>query len=179
MTTPKRPLPLRFALAAVVVTLVLGGCGGTAPGKDDAMQPTLTRAQATERIKSYIKQTVAELPQTAKLDLIGYVDSLPCGGDDWLAEETDGRVRVEYTYSIKGLTIADYPKHFDTVERYWESRGYRQRRFDKNGLSVQMIHTDPDGFRLDLTTNGDGTALSIQVQSPCIWPDGTPAPQSS
>ena len=136
------------------------------------MQPTMTATEAGWRIEYRIKDTVEQLRDTARLTDESGTDSLPCRWED---DGIDDRVFVERDYEIVGLDVAEHrDEYFDTVQRYWEKRGYRKTRYHRNDPYRVMVYTDPDGIRLVLQTDADGNHLFLGGQSPCIWPHGTP-----
>ena len=139
------------------------------------MQPTMNRTQAAERIENHIESTLRQLPDGATLRPMGKTDNLPCDAPD--DGGPPGRVIVEHQYAVEGLSPETYPQQFDTVQRYWESQGYEQLAYQKRGKRWVMIYQDAEGFRLRIATSVDGSQITIRSQSPCIWPDGTPAPE--
>lgn len=139
------------------------------------MQPTMTAEEAVKRVEDHIREAVARLPSYARLEIAHQTDTLPCGAPSD-GDEPEGRIIVEHRYWIRGLPSGGYPRYFDTVQRYWEDRGYRQVRYEKQDPYREMVYTDAEEFRLRLATSGDGTRLTIRSQSPCIWPHGTPEP---
>lgn len=171
----------RVARRLVTITAVVvltGGCLWFTWGKGyyDAMQPTITRQQAVDHIHGLINQVVAQLPSGARLESAGHSSGSPC--DDPTDGGPKGRVFVEYDYWIKDLHHEDYPRYFDSVESNWKDRDYRLLRDTQTPPSRDLVYSDPKGFRIALKTSGDGRHLYIRSQSPCIWPNGTPEPNS-
>ena len=132
----------------------------------------MTATDAEWRVEYHIKDTLEQLPDTAQLTNEFKTNSLPCRWED---DGIDDKVLVEHDYTIEGLPESvPMDEYFDTVRRYWESRGYHETRDYKKGAFRSMVYTDSDGFRLHLFTDFEGKHLNISSQSPCIWPNGTP-----
>ncbi|MGH3716052.1 MAG: hypothetical protein ACRDT4_21705 [Micromonosporaceae bacterium] len=162
----------RVVAVLVVPMVMLVGCTGRGAG----MQPTETVAEASERVEALLKEAIAQLPAAAMIEDPQQADGLPC--DDPTDGGPRGRVIVEYDYAIAGLASEDYPRHFDTLQTYWEDRGYRKIEFYKDGPHWWLKYTDSDGYRIILGTGFDGSNLWIRSSSPCVWPNGTPEPVS-
>lgn len=161
------------AAIALLVGMTLTACGDE---EEPWMQPTMTRQEAIDRVETRIQQAVAQLPGEAKLELSDKTDSLPC--DDPDDGGPAGRIIIEHDYWIRGLP-KPYEQYFETLEQYWSERGYRKGRFTKRGEWWTMVYEDPDGFYVSLKTTGDGKELFIRSQSPCVWPNGTLAPETN
>ena len=165
----RTPIALRVLAAMSAGIVLLVGCSS---GKETDMQPTMDVRQAEYRIKTHIEETLEQLPDTARLTNPFKTNSLPCRWED---DGTNDKVFVEHSYTIDGLSVDEHlDEYFDTVQKYWESRGYRKTRYDQSGSFRSMVYTDPDGFRLRLFTDFEGKHLNIRSQSPCIWPNGLP-----
>lgn len=174
---PRMSALRRLAIAAAALA-VFAACGWFTWGKGyyQAMQPTITRQQAIDRVEQLIQQTVAQLPPDARLDPLGRSSGSPC--DDPTDGGPKGRVFVESTYWVKDLPRENYPQYLDTVERYWADRGYRLIRDTMHGpIDRSIVYSDAEGFRIVLETNDDGKAISVSSQSPCVWPNGAPDPR--
>ena len=162
-------------LLTAAMILAAGGCGRSNPEKDDFMRPTMTREEAVDRVEQHLKQTVAQLPGSARLTVARKTDRMPCGL--WEDEDGDTRVRVEHGYWIDGIPKESNQEYFDAVSEYWADRGYRKVDFEKRERWI-MYYKDSENFTLRFATRVDGR-LSIRVTSPCVWPNGTPEPETA
>lgn len=152
---------------AVALGLLLSGCGD-----EVGMKNTITEQQAYDKVEDYIQQTATALPAEARLEISGQADSLAC--DDPTDNGPKGRVTVGSVYWVRG--IANESKHFDAVLEWWEAHDFvvlEDLRPDRNRVWVE---NRKDGFRMAFRDNPKGELL-LGADSPCVWPNGTPAPE--
>jgi hypothetical protein len=153
------------AQLAVAMGVVLSGCGSGIDGKN-----TITERQAYDKVEDYIRQAMTALPVEARVEAQSPADSLTCekhGGDG-------GPVSVGVAYWVRGITSED--RYFDAILEWWEAHGFVVRddsRPESNRISVD---NPKDGFAMVFRENRRGELLLI-ADSPCVWPNGTPAPE--
>jgi hypothetical protein len=122
----RKPMP--WLVIAIVTAVMLGGWTWFTWGKDSiGVRPTMTQQQAIDRVEKLIKEAVAQLPATARLEISRREDDFDC--DDPTDGGPKGRIFVERDYWIRGLPVNRYEKQFDTLQRYWTDKGYEQVRF--------------------------------------------------
>lgn len=168
MTRP-RAIPARVLIAALITAaLTTTACNVVTIGGPD-MRPSITRDQATERADAYIAEVVAALTPTPTLTLVGR-DKITCGQNP----ATD-RISIGHRYFLDGLSTdrAQVNRYIDVLLDFWTSRGYRVHR-DERPVALALVVKNPqDEFLIGVQTSQEGY-LSIAVDSPCIWPNGTP-----
>lgn len=136
------------------------------------MRSTITEQQAFDKAEEYVRQAVTALPDEVTLELEAPPDSLSC--DDPSDQGPRGRVTVATGYWVRG--IENENKYFDAILVWAKDHDFfvmEDLRPKENRIRVENRN---DGFRLafEHTLKGD---LLIGVDSPCVWPDGTPAPE--
>ncbi|GEM_PF-364218 len=163
------------SLAAAVV-LYVGPIFGI---RITPLQPTITQQQAEAQADQYIRDIVALLPGTPKLEPDGFPPVSACADPDDYGPQ--GRVEITRSYRVRYPWNEDPPNNteiFNKLYAYWTGRGYHvlidQHR--DAGLRNLTVENPEDGFDMGIT-EGVGGQLSIDASSPCVWPNGTPEPQ--
>ncbi len=157
--------------AAVVMTLAMAGC----LGKDSALQPTETLAQAAERVEELLRETIAQLPSDAEIDLHLSAAGAPChlsGGPVFSEQSADITPPVSGAWSASDV--------LPIFSEFWERKGYKVITDDKRLPDLHRYHVEAaDGYRLYLHTYDRGGRYDIYLTagSPCVWEFGTPGPQ--
>ena len=159
------------AVVVFVVMLMVTGCGG---GK--TMGPTITLAQATERVDRMIRDAFAQLPAGAQLQASGPNEPLPCersGGVD------TGQVFSERKYQIVHPDSWPADQLIETLHRYWASLNYPITRDDRDKkdiatLIVKNSHENVEvGVKVCYRSGGTLDAYLVG-DSGCVWENGTP-----
>lgn len=161
---------------AIVIMLAMAGC----LGKDKALQPTETSAQAAERLDTLLREAVAQLPSDVTIEKALSVDALPC--DAPTDGGPSGRIFGERNSRIIPSPVNSWSvtEVLPTLSAFWQRKGYKvitDERF--RNLHSYFVQTD-DGYRLFIETwdRGDHYDVSVGASSPCVWEFGTPGPQS-
>ncbi len=172
MTHRSRATPARLLRAVLLAAaLTTTACSVVTIGRSD-MAPTITRDEAHQRADAYIAEVVAALTPTPTLDLIGrgivYCKVGKPNGDG-------DRISVGHRYFLNGLStdLDDVDGYIDFLLNFWTSRGYRLYRDDRPVDRALVMENPQDKFLIGLQV-GDTGDMSIAVDSPCIWPNGTP-----
>ena len=143
------------------------------------LKPTITQQQAEAQADQYIRDIVALLPGTPKLEPDGFSPVSAC--DDPDDNGPRGRVEVTRSYWVRYPWNEDPPNNteiFNKLYAYWTGRGYQIRHDEHNAPASRDLDVEnpKDGFRMGIQEAINGQ-LSIGASSPCVWPDGTPSPK--
>ncbi|MFF2555018.1 hypothetical protein ACFVUS_28720 [Nocardia sp. NPDC058058] len=167
------------ALTAVVITALTVGCTSNA---DESAPPTLTQANARQRIESYMMATLNALPRGVRLtlaperlvegrsadQLVQPMATAPCDGD---LNDTTGPVKAQVVYYVSGIASGQADQYFTDVRKYWASQGWNVTETE---LAVQSIAATSDGYQLivrhgNATDDGVGPdVLILGGTSPCF-----------
>jgi len=168
------------AVVGVSIVVVLTGCS-VIWGRTVPLRPTITQQQAEEQTDQYIRDIVALLPGTPKLEPGGFplVSEMTC--DDADDGGPRGRVTVTRDYWVRYPWNEDPPNNteiFNKLYAYWTGRGYQIRHDEHNAPASRDLDVEnpKDGFRMGIQEAINGQ-LSIGASSPCVWPGGTPSPK--
>lgn len=162
--------PRAVALGSVLVGLlvVLSGCGD---------MKTITAEQAAERVELHLRAVETAIPG-ARFEVHRESHISPCN------EPEDGgplgRVYASAGYWIRDVPAERNAEVYEIALGFWEIQGFRvvvdKRRPGRAFVEVEA--PEPDFTTVSLVMSGDAThTLSIVSSSPCVWPDGVPAPQ--
>lgn len=139
-------------------------------------QPSLTPRRASDRIEQIIFGTVVRLVPEARLELyrpgsyVGGCLADPSGPDD-------NRVQVTRAYFLRGVSHAN-AEISRQVLHWWTREGHTiTDAYDVGGAMPSINGVTSDDFVIGLEWTGSGD-LSIVATSPCLWPDGTPSPET-
>lgn len=164
-----------FVVVLATTVAVLAGCGTTSPGRSEMIgsMRTLTEQQARDRVEEHITDAVAALPISPRLE-VQSTNRVHC--DDPTDHGPLGRITIAKTYWLRDLPAEQTDEVFDAAESHWLSHDYRILD-DRRDLRVPalLVESNADAFRMSLEANVQGDLL-ISASSPCVWPDGTPAP---
>ncbi len=144
----------------------------------------MNQQQATARAEQIVRDTASALHPQASLD---FNTSLPNETGPCLAENlpsADKTVQSSRTAELGGIRDSqEIIAIANQVQAYWKKQGYvvtSTANFSK-GQPAIFGHTpeqDPFAvFTISLETNPQGS-VAIGATSPCIWPNGTPPPNS-
>ncbi|MGH3767324.1 MAG: hypothetical protein ACRDTX_19580 [Pseudonocardiaceae bacterium] len=137
------------------------------------MQNTITLDEAKQRAGGYIQQVRAVLPGKPRLvPVAGGITQLECldPGDNG----PQGRISANGAFFLRDLPPERNPEVYSVFRSYLAQQGFTVRTDQSDFL---VMENPKDSFRLVLQESGDGSkSLSLGVSSPCVWPNGTPAP---
>ncbi|WP_026184771.1 hypothetical protein [Salinispora vitiensis] len=156
--------------AAVLIAFTTAGC----LGKDSAMQPTETLAQAAERVEEILQEAIAQLPSDATIDRRPNLDGVPC-------DLSTGPVFSERSAQVIPPVSGTWSETdvLSILSEFWERRGYTAF-IDENSSNQHryFVRTD-DGYKLSVRTYDRGGHYDVRLgaSSPCVWEFGTPGPQ--
>lgn len=161
-----------WGVVAVVLSIlgVVAGCGIMG---DVGMKNTITEAEAYRRAEDYVHQAMAALPVQARLEVQQSTSSMSC--DDPSDHGPLGRVTVDNAYWVRGLPVESNPHYFDAIADWWATHGFIMLT-DERAKGYIWAEKKDDGFRMAFFDNYKGE-LVITAASPCVWPNGTPAPE--
>lgn len=157
-----RRLLVGLGLMAAITT----GCG-------DGMRNTITQEEAARRVDENVHAVTALLPKEARLEQ-GL--STPQNCDDPTDNGPRGRVTESHTYQIHDLPPADYNAYFATIKQWWETHDYQILADSRPKDMYLGAENKNDGFRISVKSN-DLSGFYVTSTSPCVWPQGTPAPR--
>lgn len=151
-----------------VAALLLTSCG-----TESGMRPTITVAQAEQRVEDYFRQALAVLPEKARPEA-GLIDTYDC--DDPTDNGPKGRKIASVDYQILDLPPDDYPDYVNQLERWWREHNFRILDDERPKRESIWVENKNDGFRMRVKTNDVGELFMI-ASSPCVWENGTPEPE--
>jgi hypothetical protein len=151
-----------------VITLAATGCAGGV-----GMQNTMTLDQATRRAHELFDQAVAQLPGAIVVSR-GAEEPSTC--DDPTDHGPAGRNFISVDKRIDGLQVDQYNRYFDVLRDYWLSHGFRLLDDARPKDMYMWVESNSDGFQSSLKANNRGE-FYMGTSSPCVWPNGTPAPR--
>ncbi|MFH9349937.1 hypothetical protein [Kitasatospora sp. NPDC017646] len=173
MSSTERPSPIRRVTAAAVLAvtaLAASGCGAST--LHERAKPTISLEQAKTRIDGYLAGILAKLPVQPVSTPAAFSD-LECDAND---VGPHGRKQTSRGYDfgdvssdIKAQAVTDY-------RTYLAGQGFQPVQ-DPPGFHRDWVKLK--NAQNDFLAVLDGTAdsshdLTLQVSSPCVWPDGTP-----
>jgi hypothetical protein len=161
----------RTMLASVLlfITFATIGCGNMQP----PMKNTITLQQAKERVTHYLQWARTAFPAEAKYTE-HYTNEGYC--DDPTDNGPRGRRTASQDYWIDGIDKTHNAQHFDNMLKQWKSDGWQVLTDNRPKDGYIWVENPADGFRMALQESAEGS-LSIGATSPCVWPNGTPAPK--
>ncbi|MBO3746835.1 hypothetical protein J5X84_12220 [Streptosporangiaceae bacterium NEAU-GS5] len=134
-------------------------------------RPTITKAQALERIQELIDGAAAAVVPKPKLEL--YKPSLR---DATCDQPTDGgskdRIVVHREYYLNGIPKDQLKDASRKIKTYWEQQGHYIDGVAPDGIGI-YARSRPEDFYLALSWS-EGDVLLLGSTSTCIWPNGTP-----
>src|SRR5262249_1627767 len=132
-------------LLIIPVALLVAACtvnGGTVSPDPD--KPTLTKAQAVERVEQLIQQTTAMIDPKPSLEIIK--TSLI---DGHCLNDSKGRSQVSREYHLNGIPKDQLVAVADRVRAYWERQGHVIVGIGRDKMSV-TARSQPDDYYLAL-----------------------------
>lgn len=150
----------------------LAACGGAGMG---GSMNTITQQQAIERVDRYIADAVAALPDEPTLT--PGLEQLSSECIDPTDNGPRNRIQVLKSYDLDGISKDRNGDYFDALRQWWTTHGFRVLDEDQTVPRRIQVEHNSDGFRMGLAEASDGSFMSLGATSPCIWPDGTPAPE--
>ena len=139
---------------------------------DDPTKPTITAQQATERAQQYAHELANALPSSATLEDRGVLNSA-CPNPSGVGFEK--RLHVNVDYWVRGLDTAQYNEYFDLMKNWFTTHGWTLDTDERPSKMFLNANRMDDGFTMSLQANNKG-GLALGTSSPCVWPNGTPAP---
>ncbi|MGH3979287.1 MAG: hypothetical protein ACRDRZ_09845 [Pseudonocardiaceae bacterium] len=140
------------------------------------MQPTLDEQQSIDRLERHVADTVAVMDPAPRLEIQSSLTQ-PCDSPDDGGPQ--GRIVVSVRYLLRDLPAERHDAVFDAVAARWSSAEWTvlENFSDRDELPTIYVQNNRDGFQVRLLESVDGV-LSVGVNSPCVWPNGTPEPES-
>ncbi|GAA2647619.1 hypothetical protein GCM10010412_011290 [Nonomuraea recticatena] len=153
-----------LVLALALVSLI--GC--------TVNQPTITQSHALSRVEQLIRETAAALQPQPRLELLpSSVAPNTC-----LAKEgSEKQVVIHRAYWLRDVPQSANMSIAHQVRARWVEQGHVITAIGGFQAGAPTIHGEsmPDGYLLGLIW-AEGDDLYLAATSPCVWPDGTPAP---
>jgi hypothetical protein len=141
------------------------------------MKNTITQQQAGERAERYIREAVAGLTPPARLEVLSSFDDSPC--DDPTDNGPKGRVIASRGYWLNDISPDQHSTYVDDLVRWWSEHNFTVLTDNRPGNVYVWAENRHDGFRMAIQQTEIGPKrLSLGATSPCVWPNGTPEPQS-
>ncbi|MFL6140673.1 MAG: hypothetical protein ACJ72N_02235 [Labedaea sp.] len=141
------------------------------------MKNTITQQQASERAERYIREAVAGLIPPARLEVLSSFDDSPC--DDPTDNGPKGRVIASRGYWLNDISPDQHSAYVDDLVRWWSEHNFTVLTDNRPGNVYVWAENRNDGFRMAIQQTEIGPKrLSLGATSPCVWPNGTPEPQS-
>lgn len=138
------------------------------------MHTTITVEEAERRVEDYFRQALAVLPARARPE-VGLIHTVPC--DDPTDNGPKGRKIASVDYEIHDLPAAEYPGYVTRLEQWWLANDFQVLDDERPARESIWVENVEDGFRMRVKTSPSGSRLFLIATSPCVWPDGTPAPE--
>lgn len=162
-------------VAAMVIMLAVAGC----MGKDKALQPTETSAQATQRVDELWEEAFDQLPSGVTTERNLSLDALSC--DAPTDGGPDGRIFVERRAQVVAPASSSWSvtEVLPTFSAFWQRKGYKVITDDHIVNEHRYTVQTGDGYQLMIRTYDRGGRYDVYVgvNSPCVWEFGTPDPQ--
>ncbi|MFD8495017.1 hypothetical protein [Amycolatopsis sp. NPDC059657] len=138
------------------------------------MQPTITIAEANQRVDGYIARAVKVLPPEAKLELHYQEQEGSCS--DPTDHGPKNRVIASRSYKVLGLQQKAIPSYFDSLRSWWLANNFRV--LDETPRNEFLwVENNADSFQMTLKANPAG-GIFLLAGSPCVWRNGTPESQA-
>ncbi|GAB3487822.1 hypothetical protein [Amycolatopsis cihanbeyliensis] len=166
---------IKVALTAVVAALcmiTLNACGESDTPSGEPLEPTINIQEANRLVDDYMERGRRAISPDARLTDDFRKDSMAC--DDPTDRGPKGRVFATRDAEVAGIPNASTRENFTALRTWWKENSFRVTT--DNGQAIYGEHTD-NGFRMSLESNDEGK-IYLGVSSPCVWPDGTPEPES-
>jgi hypothetical protein len=162
-------------LGAATIILMIAAC----TGRNEAMQPTETKDQAVQRVEALVREAFAQLPAGATLKFSDGSDFGSC--DDAERGVPRGRVFIERRYDLVPEAAGSWPadQAIPALVAFWERQGYRVYDDRRNDRPPRFVVRTPDDYSviIDAWQRDGYYDYTLSSGSPCIWENGSPAPQ--
>jgi hypothetical protein len=86
---------------------------------------------------------------------------------------TPGTYQADIFYLLKDIPAVNNPEILDSVNSYAAAHHYLP--LSQHG-DFRSYRNPMDGFEVSIDQNAEG-GLSLGVDTPCVWPNGTPPPK--
>jgi type II secretory pathway pseudopilin PulG len=158
----------------VVLAVVLSSC--TSPGNQKVpMKNTITQQQANQRAEQYIRDAVSAVFPDAQLEILSAFEDSPC--DDPTDNGPRGRIIASRNYWLNAIPADKHADYVNTLVQWWTQHDFTILTDDRP--HYVWVENRVDGFRMAVQQTVTGPVrLSLGATSPCVWPNGTPAPQA-
>ncbi|ALG06619.1 hypothetical protein [Kibdelosporangium phytohabitans] len=141
----------------------------------DAAKTELTGyRRANKRAEQYPQDAASSLNPPPRLELLSRFDDTEC--NDPSDNGPRGRVYVSRDYWLRDVPRERNAEVAEALVRWWTSHDFvvlSDKRPKENWISVVNKN---DGFSTSIQESANGD-LSLGATSPCVWPNGTPAPK--
>jgi len=162
----------RFVVIVAAVAVV--SC--SSPKPEVPVKNTITRQEANDRVDKYISDSVTSLAPSPRLEPLGREDAGDC------SDPTDngplGRVIASRDYWLRDVPKSRNAEVVASLVRWWQDHDFVVRNDDRPKENWVLVENRVDGFRMSVQESSQGD-LSLGATSPCVWPNGTPAPQTT
>ena len=133
---------------------------------------TMTKDQAMQRVDELVRDAIAVLPATARLEVISATAPQAC--DDPTDNGPKGRLFASNSYWIRDVPKEGNARYVADLRRWWSDHGFEVVTDAWEKAQVITLENAANGFRMSL--GGPDGDLNIGASSPCVWPNGTPEP---
>ncbi|MEU6233684.1 hypothetical protein [Kitasatospora sp. NPDC047058] len=167
---PSLPRWAASTAALVVAVLALSSCGvSTIPERRKA---TMTLDQAKAQVDAYLAEILAKLPVKPLASSSGDFFDSHCDVND---VGPHGRMQTDREYGFGDVPLATKTEASNAFRTLLMGKGFE---LASDATSDQVKLKNPkDKFIAVLDgVSGDSRNLSLNVSTPCVWPQGTPSP---
>jgi hypothetical protein len=165
---------IKHQVAIVVTVAAMASC--SAPKPEVPLKNTITQQEANARAERYPQEAADSLTPAPRLELLARFDNSEC------TDPTDngpmGRVYVSRDYWLRDIP---HERNADVVAglvRWWQDHDFVIQIDKRPGENWVSAENRTDGFSMSVQESSQGD-LSLGATSPCVWPNGTPAPRTN
>jgi hypothetical protein len=166
---PSRAVHLLIPVVVAVTVAMLTSCSSS-----DGPVNTITQQEANNRAEQYILDAVASLQPAPRLEILARYEDSPC--DDPSDHGPRGRVFVSRAYWLRDVPRQRNTEVIDTLVKWWVDHNFVITSDKRPKANLVFAESKTDSFRMSVQESSQGD-LSIGTDSPCVWPNGTPAPK--
>ncbi|MFE7529106.1 hypothetical protein ACFU7Y_25810 [Kitasatospora sp. NPDC057542] len=158
------------AAALAITTLALNSCGAST--LQERSKPTITLDQAKKQTDSYLADILAKLPVKPTASSGDFRD-MECDANDI---GPHGRTQTSRGYDFGDVPSATRAAAADAFRTLMTERGFQPEADPPNFHHDWIKLKNPtDNFLAVLDGVSDASRnVSLNVSSPCVWPNGTP-----
>lgn len=142
--TPTRAVTV---LIATVLLVAMSSCT-TSNDSEAPMKNTITQQQANERVEQYVRDAVATISPTARLEVLGGSRDFPC--DDPTDNGPKGRITASRDYWLQDLPADKHNDYIDALIEWWKEHNFALLRDDRPKDSYVTAENRQDGFRMGI-----------------------------